>query len=274
MTQKEKSNLMAYLRSKDFRYTIVAILAFFGIVMLVSFLWLKMYTHHGQELEMPDYVGFKYEDAVRDADRHKFRMSVRDSVHILGKPGGEIVRQNPPSGSLVKSNRMIYVTITKRSPDKILSNRLPEMYGKNYERKKKELEEHFEIKSRIVDTKFDPGDPGQILEVLYKGQVVFNAKKRDNTIQIEKGDYLDFVISAKTGGEVEVPDLSCRTYEEAQFLLDNLGLTIGEVIKDGDVEDLNTSYVIAQNPPADGSMIKMETTIQLTVSKNKPGSCQ
>ena len=265
---------MGYLRSKDFRYTIFAILAFFGIVLLASFLWLRLYTHHGQELEMPDYVGFKYEDAVRDADRHKFRMSIRDSVHVLDKPGGEIVRQNPPTGSLVKSNRMIYVTITKRSPDKILSNRLPEMYGKNYERKKKELEEHFEIKSRIVDTKFDPGDPGQILEVQYKGQVVFNAKKRDNTIQIEKGDYLDFVISAKTGGEVEIPDLSCKTYEEAQFLLDNLGLTIGEVIKDGDMDDINTSYVIAQNPPADGSMIKMESLIQLTVSKTKPGSCQ
>ena len=274
MTQKEQANLMDYLRSKDFRYTIVAILAFLGIVLLASFLWLKLYTHHGQELEMPDYTGYKYEDAVRDAARHKFRMSIRDSIHILGKPGGEIISQNPLSGSLVKSNRMIYVTITKRSPDKILSSRLPEMYGKNYERKKKELEEHFEIKSRIVDTKYDPGDPGQILEVRYKGKVVFDARKRDNTIQIEKGDYLEFLISGKSGGEVEIPDLSCKTYEEALFLLDNLGLTIGEVVKDGPVDDLNTSYIIAQSPSADGSMIEMASAIKITVSQAKPGSCQ
>ncbi len=274
MAEKEQGNLMDYLRSKDFRYTIVAILAFLGIVLLASFLWLKVYTHHGQELEMPDYTGFQYEDAVRDADRHKFRMSIRDSIHILGKPGGEVISQNPVTGSLVKSNRMIYVTITKRSPDKIISSRLPEMYGKNYERKKKELEEHFEIKSRIVDTKYDPGDPGQILEVRYKGKVVFDAKRRDNTIQIDKGDYLEFLISAKSGGEVEIPDLSCKTYEEAQFLLESLGLKIGEVQKDGEVEDMNTSYIIAQSPAADGSMIEMESTIQITISKTKPDSCQ
>ena len=274
MAENDKGTLVDYLRSKDFRYTLVAILAFLGIMLLISFLWLKLYTHHGQELEMPDYTGFTYEEAVKDASRHKFRMSIQDSLHILGKPGGEILKQNPVAGSLVKSNRMIYVTITKRSPDKIMSSRLPEMYGKNYERKKKELEEHFEIKSRIVDTKYDPGDPGQILEVRYKEKVVFDARHRDNTIPIEKGDYLEFVISAKSGGEVEIPDLLCKTYEEAQFLLENLGLTLGQVTQDGSIDDLNTSYIVSQSPAADGSMINMESSIQITVSKTKPDPCQ
>jgi beta-lactam-binding protein with PASTA domain len=168
---------------------------------------------------------------------------------------------------------MIYVTITKRSPDKILSSRIPEMYGKNYDRKKRELEEHFEIKSRIVDTKYDPGDPGQILEVRYKGKTIIDAKGRDNTVQIDKGDYLEFVISAKSGGKVEIPDLVCKTYEEAMFLLENLGLKAGEILKDGDFEDLTSSYVIIQNPTPDGTMIDMESTIQLTVSQTKPESC-
>jgi len=84
---------MNYIRSKDFRYTLVAILVFLGIFLLASFLWLKLYTHHGQELAMPDYTGFKYEDAVKDASRKKFRMSIQDSLHILGKPGGEILNR-------------------------------------------------------------------------------------------------------------------------------------------------------------------------------------
>jgi beta-lactam-binding protein with PASTA domain len=273
MTTHDEGNLMEYIRSKDFRYTLVAILVFLGIFLLASFLWLKLYTHHGQELAMPDYTGFQYDDAVKDARKNKFRMSIQDSLHILGKPGGEIIKQNPAPGSLVKSRRMIYVTITKRSPDKILSGRLPELYGKNFERKKKELEEHFEIKSRIVDTKYDPGDPGQILEVRYKGKTVMDAKGRDNTAQIEKGDYLEFVISARSGGKVEIPDLRCKTYEEAQFLLENLGLSIGDVIKDGSIEDLNTSYVTDQDPPADGTMIEMESSIRLTVSRSRPAQC-
>src|SRR5689334_14026925 len=115
----ENGRLWDYLRTKDFRYTAIAILVFFGISLLVGFLWLKLYTHHGQALKMPDYTGFQYEEAIKDARHKKFRMSIQDSLHILGKPGGEIVKQNPDPGSLVKQNRMIYVTITKRNPDQI-----------------------------------------------------------------------------------------------------------------------------------------------------------
>ncbi len=273
MGEVQQRGIGAYLQSKDFRYTIIAIVTFLGIFLLVSFLWLRLYTHHGQELEMPDYTGYSYAEAVKDAKRHKFRMSIQDSLHILGKPGGEIIKQNPPAGSFVKQNRMIYVTITKRSPDQIISSRLPEMYGKNYERKKRELEEHFEIKSRIVDTRFDPGDPDQILEVRYKGRTIIDAKGRDNTVPVEKGDYLEFVISSKAGGKVEVPNLICKTYEEAQFLLENLGLKVGDLTRQGNVTDINTAFVVDQYPLADGSIIDMESTIQLTLSVEKPASC-
>jgi beta-lactam-binding protein with PASTA domain len=273
MQQKNHGGLRAYLRSKDFRYTAVAILVFFGIMLLVAFLWLKWYTHHGQELELPDYTGYQYEEAVRHAKKKKFRMSIQDSVHILNKPGGEIIKQNPDPGTLVKQNRMIYVTITKRSPDKIVSGRLPEMYGKNYDRKKRELAEHFQIQSRITDTRFDPGEPGQILEVRYKGQVLIDARGRNNDVQIEKGDVLDFVISTTGGGKVEIPNLVCKTYEEAQFLLENLGLKVGRLTEDGAVPSLQTAYIVAQDPPADGSIIDMESSIQLTISADKPARC-
>ena len=93
---KKRAGFGAYLRTKDFRYTLIAVLLFLGIFFLCVFLWLKIYTHHGQELELPDYVGFQYEDAQKDARRNKFRMSVLDSIHILGKPGGLILKQDPP----------------------------------------------------------------------------------------------------------------------------------------------------------------------------------
>lgn len=273
MQQSTQGGLRAYLRSRDFRYTVIAILVFFGIMLLVAFLWLKFYTHHGQELELPDYKGYQYEEAVRHAKKKKFRMSIQDSIHILNKPGGEIIKQNPDPGTLVKQNRMIYVTITKRSPDKILSGRLPEMYGKNYERKKRELSEHFEIQSRIADTRFDPGDPGQVLEVRYKGKIIIDARGRDNDVQIEKGDVLDFIISTKAGGKVEIPNLVCKTYEEAQFLLENLGLRVGNIIEEGTISSLQSAYVVAQLPSADGSIIDMESSIQLTVSTDRPSRC-
>lgn len=261
----------AYLKSREFRYTFIAVLLFLGISFLSVFLWLKIYTHHGQKLELPDYVGEQYDDAAKDAKRRKFRMSIQDSIHILGKPGGEILKQDPPPHTMVKEKRMIYVTITKRSPDKIMSGRLPEMYGKNYERKKRELEEHFEIKSKVVDTRFDPGDSGQVLEVRYKGKVIIDSRGRDNEVPIEKGDILEFVISEKSGGLVAVPNLDCKTLEEARFLLENLGLLLGEV--EGEASDASAVYITGQEPAA-GEEILMETTIKVRVSSDKPSHCE
>ncbi|HUR30412.1 MAG TPA: hypothetical protein VMZ69_03210, partial [Saprospiraceae bacterium] len=71
MTKREKVGFRQYLKTKDFKYTSIAVLLFLGIFTLFGFLWLKMYTHHGQELELPDYTGFQYEDAVKDARKKK-----------------------------------------------------------------------------------------------------------------------------------------------------------------------------------------------------------
>lgn len=273
MLKNESASLREYLRTKNFKYTVTAVFLFLGIFFLSAFLWLRIYTHHGQELDLPDYTGFSYEDALKDATRKKFRMSISDSLHILGKPGGQILKQNPAPHTLVKQKRMIYVTITKRSPDKILSGRLPEMYGKNFLRKKRELEEHFQIKSKIIEKRYDPAEEGQILEVKYKGKTIMDNKGRNNEVPIERGDILEFIVSEQSGGLVDIPNLVCKTYDEAQFLLENLGLITGEIIKQGDVSDLSSAYVIAQDPPADGGTIKMKSGIQLTVSQQKPGSC-
>lgn len=273
MSKNEKSRFRSYLRSKDFRYTVVAIILFFGIFTLLAFLWLKIYTHHGQELELPDYTGYQYEDALRDAKKRKFRMSISDSIHILEKPGGEIIKQDPAPRALVKQNRMIYVTITKRSPDKIMSGRLPELYGKSYERKSRQLAEHFEIKSRVVDKRFDPGESGQILEVRYKGEVIMDNRGKVTDVPIEKGDVLDFVISEQSGGIVAVPNLICKTYEEAQFLLENLGLVVGERTEIGNVETIANAFITDQDPKPNEE-IRMETPISIVVVQEKPAKCQ
>ncbi len=271
MTKGQPRVRRGYFRSKEFKHTAIAVVLFLAITFLSVFLWLRIYTHHGQQLELPDYVGQSFEDAERNARRKKFRMSVLDSIHILGKPGGEILKQDPPPHTMVKEKRMIYVTITKRSPDKILSGRLPEMYGKNYDRKKRELEEHFQIKASIVEKRFDPGEPNQILEVRYKGETIIDSRGRDNDVPIEKGDVLEFIISERTGGMVEVPDLVCKTYEEAQFLLENLGLLVGAL--SGDTTNQETTYIIDQEPAA-GEEIEMETAINLTIRQEKPGRCE
>ena len=100
-----------------------------------------------------------------------------------------------------------------------------------------------------------------------------DSRKRENDVPILKGDVLDFVISEKSGGIVAVPNLVCKTYEEAQFLLENLGLVVGEVTEKGNITTMATAYIIRQEPD-EREEIMMETPILITVSQNKPGKCE
>jgi len=274
MAHTTENSLVGFLKSRDFRKAVLAILLFWIVCLLAAFLWLRLYTHHGQSLLLPDLSGLHFAEAEELVQKEGFRITIQDSLHILGRAGGEIIKQQPAPGSTVKEDRMIYVTTTKYSPDKISAGRLPEMYGKSFERKKRELKDHFEIDLREVDRRFDPGEPGQILEVRYQGKVIIDSKGRDHDTQIEKGGVLEAVVSDKTTGRVRVPDLVCRTYEEAIFLLENSGLSAGNIDRDPDVSDLSSSFIIAQDPAPGDLEADLGTLVRLWVRQEKPARCE
>ena len=130
--------LLAFIFSKTFLKHLGLIIAFYLIIMISLLLWLNIYTNHGQKLILPDYRNMHVEKAIIDAEKHKFKIIIDDSTHIVGKPGGIIIDQNPKSHSKVKENRKIYVTVTKYNPDKLNIEDLPSLYGRNYDSKKRE----------------------------------------------------------------------------------------------------------------------------------------
>lgn len=261
------------LLNPRFWLNLVFVGLFFAMCGVLTFAWLKSYTRHDQKLELPDYTGWNLGEALNDATEKSFRISTLDSVHIVGKPGNEILQQNPLPGSMVKENRTIYVTVTKSNADKISMGRLPVLYGKNYERKKRELYQSFEIECKITGRRFDPGEPGHILAVIYNGITVSDRKGRKEDVLIEKGTTLNFIISDRKGGELEIPDLICKTFAEARFIIENSGLTLGEVLTVGDVEIADSAYVTGQVPdPAEGLM-RMGDEIKLSLAAKRPIDC-
>jgi len=246
------------------------LLLVFGAVLT----YLKVYTNHGQKLELENYIGQQYKKSAKHAEKKSFELIVKDSVHRVGVPGGQIISQNPSGGSFVKENRKIYVDVTKYVADEIKLENLSVMYGRNYESKKTELE-YLDINSKIARYEHDPGDPGHILEVWYKGQMIIGASGKKSKVSIKKGDTLEFVVSKLDGGQVDLPDLLCREYGQLGFMLNILKVRLGSIERVGAITDLNKAYVIAQNPPySEGKKIQMGQSIEITIQQEQPESCK
>lgn len=242
----------------------------FGIVLF----WLKIYTNHGQKLELKNYVNESYVDAAKDADKRDFQLIVKDSVHKVGMPGGIVLSQNPPGGALVKENRKIYVDVTKYKADQIPLESISEMYGRNFS-STKEMLSYLDIKTNILGYRHDPGEPDFILEVKYNGSLIEGASGRKRNVNIEKGATLDFVLSKLDGGEVELPDLVCRRYGQLGFLLAGYRLKLGSIERSGAITDQNSAFVIAQNPPyREGAMIGKGQSLEITIQQKQPESCK
>ncbi|MBK8502508.1 MAG: PASTA domain-containing protein [Saprospiraceae bacterium] len=241
-------------------------------VLLVVILFLRWYTHHGQSLELPDYIGQTVEVAAKDAHKNSFEIKVVDSVFMVGKEGGVIIDQNPKPDSQVKQKRKIYVTVSKHSADQIPLGRLPVLYGKSYERKTKELKQGFEINTKIVGRKYDAGAPEHILEVIYDGQTIVSTDVRKDDVLIDKGGTLEMILSKETGGSLSMPDLSCKSYDEAAFQMQTLNLIIGDEIKDNTVKNIDAAYVYNQVPSPE-SRVYTGDTVKIYLTQIKPADC-
>lgn len=268
----ESGSFFDYLKSKAFLRQILLIVAVFIIVLILIQWWLRIYTHHGQKLELPDFIGKSVPEVEQMAVIHDFQLVVVDSIFIVGKKGGIITDQNPKPGFMVKENRKIYVTITKYLKETVRVSDLPTLYGNAFEQKKTELK-YRDIDCVVKSYMYDPGEPNHILEVYYNGQLIISKDGRMDNIVIEKGGTLECVVSRKDGGDVTIPNLRCKNLDEANFILESSKLLMGDIIRKGD-DGEGELYIISQSPPYDGiSNMKMGEKVSITVSASKPLDC-
>lgn len=86
------------------------------VVVLAIGVWvgLGIYTHHGEEVIVPDVEGKLIGDAEYSLAMLGLEAVVVDSTYNRAIPSGAIMAQLPKGGSKVKSGREIYLTINSR----------------------------------------------------------------------------------------------------------------------------------------------------------------
>ncbi|WP_140936569.1 PASTA domain-containing protein [Sphingobacterium lumbrici] len=249
------SKLLFYLRTDTFRKNLIgAIIAIFVLFLLIYF-GLKIYTKHGDALEVPILKGLHIEDAKRTLDRAGLEYTI-DSVYQMDAKPGLVIEQDPEASALVKSGRTIYLTIITQIAPEIA---FPDIIDKTF----------IEASAIIKNHSLKIGDTVYVSDIAR--DVVLDAKFAGQPIKagrmISKGSNITLVLGNGRGAnEVEIPMVLNLTLAEAKFALQGLGLKIGNIT--GNISDTATARIIAQFPDTSAHIIGIGTPIDLTLSND------
>ena len=78
------------------------------LLYFLTFKMLNMFTRHGKEITLPNYIGMTLEDLDNYSINKQFEFFVIDSIYDESETKGSIVMQDPPANSQVKSGRKIF----------------------------------------------------------------------------------------------------------------------------------------------------------------------
>ena len=99
-----------FLKSPIFLRNLAGLAGTILLLFLLTNWILRLYTRHGQSLQVPNYVGMDLEDALRKARKQDFKIVVTDSFFDSNQIPNTIYQQDPKSLQRAKEGRTIYVS--------------------------------------------------------------------------------------------------------------------------------------------------------------------
>ena len=233
------------------------------IALFVVNLLLGIFTRHGQNKDVLNFIGVTVEEAESMARKGKLEIIVNDSLYVPVYAGGVILEQRPSAGKdKVKSGRKVYVTINasrQRSVD------VPYVAGYSLRQAKSNLLtagleiERLEYVEDLANN--------YVIAQKWHGQEI----KADSTIQAPLGSKITLVVGGNLSLSEPLPDLSGLTLREVKNTLWDLGLNVGSVEFDGglDMAEQNAARVYMQAPVAETPVSQgQEISVRLRLEEN------
>jgi beta-lactam-binding protein with PASTA domain len=112
-------NFLKFLFTRLFLKNLLIAFGIGFILIISSLIWLRVFTHHGQALTVPDLTGLNLDEVELVTKAKKIRYTVTDSVFFKELPRGTVVKQNPRQGMKVKANRTIYLSMNAMNPERV-----------------------------------------------------------------------------------------------------------------------------------------------------------
>lgn len=235
---------LRFLLTKKFLRHLGLAAAITLILLFGTLVWLKIYTHHGRTIVVPDLTGLTLEEVDDVTASRRLRFEVVDSVFSTEMPRGTVIKQNPVAVSRVKKNRKIFLTMNAVNPEMV---KVPQLTGLSFRQAKLALQNAGLIPGTIT---YKPDfAKNNVLQQMHNDTVI-----NEGTI-ITKGAVIDLVLgmglSSKT---TRVPDLVGLGVEEAKGIISDYFLNLGATTYDEsfeDTEDSTGAFIWRQYPDYD-----------------------
>ena len=137
------------------------------VLMALAVLFLRLFTRHGREFEMPDYRGQQSQVLTQTHSKEGFVFVVNEQRYEEGATPGAVLVQDPAAGEKVKHGRKVYLTVAAAEPPTI---KLPELHEIPLNQAKIMIESQGLVLERIIE-KPSPYE-NLVLDVLYRGHSI------------------------------------------------------------------------------------------------------
>lgn len=233
---------------------------FLALILAVSLI-LRGVTHHGQNIEVPDFTNKKVSEASYDARTLGLRVEVVDSVYIRRMGRGLVYSQNPKPGSNVKSGRRILLTINSVTPKKV---QMPNLTGLSMRQAKAELLSRGLNLGRLIYVK-DMATNYVIRQFRDHREVAPGAL-------IESGSVIDLEVGLNPDdNRTMVPSFKGMKYLRAVDAVHDNSLNVNKLVFDANVKTYGDSLdavVYKQVPERSSAPTVMGSEVTLYLSKD------
>jgi beta-lactam-binding protein with PASTA domain len=254
-------NFLRFLISKQFFRHLGFAFAIGLIILLAVLVWLRIYTHHGQAIMVPDLAGLTVYEVEEVTSSRNLKFEVVDSVYSSEMPRGTIIKQNPKASTKVKKYRKIFLTVNAINPEKVT---MPRLVGLSIRQARLALQNGG---LTLGEIKYRPDYAiNNVLQQMHADSVI------NEGTEIRKGEVIDLVLGMGLSNETtRVPDLVGKGFETARKVIADYYLNIGAITYHDSIEsqeDSSAAFVWRQYPEFDEFRrlnMGMEVDIWLTV---------
>ncbi|WP_159019433.1 PASTA domain-containing protein [Algibacter sp. L3A6] len=170
-------SIIKFLVSKTFFKQLALAIVAIVVLCFIMLKWLNVSTNHGEFETVPDLKGKSINVAEIELGENNLVMQIQDSANFNPNyPKFSVIEQEPQSGTQVKENRKIYLTLNPSGYRKI---EVPDLKERTYRQAKPTLEAlGFKVGKLTYENNIAED---MVLRMTYKGKTIEPSDKLEKT---------------------------------------------------------------------------------------------